>query len=128
MVQLITNGIKISVKTRYNGVIQQGENEFNAFSYYISIENETTDTVQLLERFWEISDALNDKEFVEGEGVVGQKPIITPGEFYTYKSNCFLFAATGAMKGSFKMINKSTKQYFNVIIPTFQLTITPLLN
>ena len=128
MVQLITNGIKISVKTRYNGVIHQGENEFNAFSYYISIENETTDSVQLLERFWEISDALNDKEFVEGEGVVGQKPIIEPNEFYNYKSNCFLFAATGSMKGSFKMINKSTKEYFNVIIPTFQLTITPLLN
>jgi len=128
MEQLITNGIKISVKTRYNGVIEQGKNEFNAFSYYISIENETTDTVQLLERFWEISDALNDKEFVEGEGVVGQKPIIEPNEHYTYKSNCFLFAETGSMKGSFKMINKSTKEYFNVIIPTFQLTITPLLN
>jgi len=128
MVQSITNGIKISVKTRYNGAIQQGENEFNAFSYYISIENETTDTVQLLARYWEISDALNDKEYVEGEGVVGQKPIIPPNEFYTYKSNCFLLATTGSMKGSFKMINKSTKEYFEVIIPTFQLTTTPLLN
>lgn len=128
MVQSITNGIKISVKTRYNGAIQQGENEFNAFSYYISIENETTDTVQLLERFWEISDALNDKEYIEGEGVVGQKPIIQPNEFYTYKSNCFLFAAIGSMKGSFKMININTREYFEVIIPTFQLTTTPLLN
>lgn len=128
MAQLITNGIKISVKTRYNGTIQQGPNEFNAFSYYISIENATTNAVQLLERFWEISDALNDKEYVEGEGVVGQKPVIEPGEFYTYKSNCFLFSATGSMKGSFKMINKITKEYFQVIIPTFQLTTTPLLN
>lgn len=128
MVQSITNGIKISVKTRYNGAIQEGENEFNAFSYYISIENETTDTVQLLERYWEIYDALNDKEYVEGEGVVGQKPILQPNEFYTYKSNCFLLAATGSMKGSFKMINKNTKEYFEVIIPTFQLTTTPLLN
>ncbi len=128
MVQSITNGIKISVKTRYNGAVQQGEKEFNAFSYYISIENETTDTVQLLERFWEISDALNDKEYVEGEGVVGQKPILQPNEFYTYKSNCFLVAATGSMKGSFKMINKNTKEYFEVIIPTFQLTTSPLLN
>lgn len=128
MVQLITNGIKISVKTRYNGDIQQGENNFNAFSYYITIENETTDTVQLLERFWEICDALNDKEYVAGEGVVGERPIIAPNEFYTYKSNCFLFATTGSMKGSFKMINKNTKEYFEVTIPTFQLTTTPLLN
>lgn len=128
MVQLITNGIKISVKTRYNGTITQGENQYNAFSYYISIENETIDSVQLLERFWEISDALNDKEYVEGEGVVGQKPIIEPSEFYTYKSNCFLLASSGAMKGSFKMINKSSNEYFEVTIPIFQLTTTPLLN
>jgi ApaG protein len=128
MTQLITNGIKISVKTKYNGIIQQGENQLNAFSYYISIENETTDAVQLLGRFWEISDALNDKEYVEGEGVVGQKPIIEPREFYTYKSNCFLFAATGSMKGRFTMINLETKKKFKVTIPTFQLTSTASLN
>ncbi len=128
MVQLVTNGIKISVKTRYNGTIQQGQNEYKTFSYYISIENETADTVQLLERFWEINDALNDKEYVEGEGVVGQKPIIAPNEYYTYKSNCFLLASTGSMKGRFKMINKNSNEYFEVIVPTFQLTTTPVLN
>ena len=128
MVELITNGIKISVKTRYNGIIQRNLNQHNAFSHYITIENATKDPVQLLERFWEITDALNFKEFVEGEGVVGQKPIIEPNDFYTYKSNCFLLAATGSMKGKFKMINKSTQQLFEVTIPTFQLTTTPLLN
>lgn len=128
MVQLVTNGIKISVKTRYNGAIKQGANLFNAFSYFISIENKTLDTVQLLERFWEITDALNDKEYVEGEGVVGQKPVIEPNENYTYQSNCFLMASSGAMKGSFKMINITTNEYFEVIIPIFQLTTTPLLN
>lgn len=128
MVELITNGIKISVKTRYNGIIQRNLNQYNAFSYYITIENETKDTVQLLERFWEITDALNFKEFVEGEGVVGQKPIIEPDGFYTYKSNCFLLASTGSMKGKFKMVNKSSSKNFEVTIPTFQLTTTPLLN
>jgi ApaG protein len=128
MEQLITKGIKISVKTRYNGIIQQGENQFSAFSYYISIENESSDTVQLLERFWEISDALNDKEFVEGEGVVGQQPILEPNGYYTYKSNCFLVASSGSMKGSFKMLNKNSQEYFEVIIPTFQLNTTTLLN
>jgi ApaG protein len=128
MVELITNGIKISVKTRYNGIIQRNLNQYNAFSYYITIENVTKDSVQLLERFWEITDALNFKEFVEGEGVVGQKPIIEPNEFYTYKSNCFLLAGTGSMKGKFKMINKNSQELFEVTIPTFQLTTTPLLN
>jgi len=128
MVQQITNGIKISVKTKFNGSIVRNQNTFNAFSYFITIENESDDIVQLLERFWEISDALNDKEFVAGEGVVGQKPTLNPKEEYTYRSNCFLLGSTGSMKGTFKMINKKTNLLFQVIIPTFKLTATPLLN
>ena len=128
MVQQITNGIKISVKTEFNGVINRNLNTFNAFSYIINIENESGDVVQLLERFWEISDALNDKEFVVGEGVVGQQPILNPNEQYTYRSNCFLLGDSGSMKGTFKMINKKTNTFFQVIIPTFQLTTSSFLN
>ena len=128
MEQKVTNGIKISVKTRYNGAVNKGDSEFQTFSYYITIENNTSDTVQLLDRFWEISDALNDKEFVEGEGVIGQKPILEPEGFYTYKSNCFLFSTSGSMKGNFTMINLETQKKFKVTIPTFQLTSTALLN
>jgi len=64
MVQQITNGIEISVKTKFNGSIVRNQNTFNAFSYFITIENESDDIVQLLERFWEISDALNDKNLL----------------------------------------------------------------
>tara|TARA_R110002096_G_scaffold154003_3_gene318063 strand:+ start:141 stop:527 length:387 start_codon:yes stop_codon:yes gene_type:complete len=128
MVQQITNGIKISVKTEFNGVINRNLNTFNAFSYIINIENESSDVVQLLERFWEISDALNDKEFVVGEGVVGQQPTLNPKEQYTYKSNCFLLGDSGSMKGTFKMVNKKTNTFFQVIIPTFQLTTSSFLN
>jgi len=128
MEQKVTNGIKISIKTRYNGTIFKGTDEFHTFSYYITIENNTKDRVQLLERYWEISDALNNKEFVEGEGVVGEKPIIEPQGFHTYKSNCFLFATYGSMKGHFTMINLDTNKKFKVTIPTFQLTCTALLN
>ncbi len=128
MVQQITNGIKISVKTRYNGTVKRNQNTFNTFSYYVTLENETKDKVQLLSRYWEISDALNNKEYIEGEGVIGLKPILEPAENYTYKSNCILNATIGAMNGSFTMVNKKTKEKFKVIIPTFQLTTTPLLN
>lgn len=128
MVQQITNGIKISVKTKFNGTINRNLNTFNSFSYFITIENESNETVQLLERFWEISDALNDKEFVVGEGVVGQKPTLSPNGQYTYRSNCFLLGSSGSMKGTFKMINKNTNHLFQVVIPTFQLTTIPLLN
>ena len=128
MVEQVTNGIKISVKTRYNGVVQRNLHVHHAFSYYITIENELKDIVQLLSRLWEISDALNHKEIVEGEGVVGLKPIIKPNELHTYKSNCFLLAHTGSMKGEFTMLNKKTNQTFKVEVPTFQLTTTSLLN
>ncbi|WP_347172579.1 Co2+/Mg2+ efflux protein ApaG [Polaribacter uvawellassae] len=128
MVQQITNGIKISVQTKFNGAIERNLNTFNAFSYFITIKNESSDVVQLLERFWEISDALNDKEFIVGEGVVGQKPILNPNEQYTYSSNCFLLGDSGSMKGTFKMINKKTNTLFQVIIPTFQLSTLPFLN
>lgn len=128
MVEQITKGIKISVKTKFQCVVEKNLNTFNAFNYYITIKNESNDIVQLLERFWEISDALNDKEFVVGEGVVGQKPTLNPKEQYTYKSNCFLLGESGSMKGTFKMINKKTNTLFQVIIPTFQLNTTTLLN
>lgn len=128
MVQQITNGIKIAVKTTYDGVLTRNGFTYHTFSYYISIENKTKDSVQLLSRFWEISDALNKPEFVEGEGVIGQTPIIEPQGFYTYKSHCFLIGATGSMKGYFKMIQVDSFREFNVTIPTFQLSATSVLN
>ncbi len=128
MFQQITKGIKISVKTIFNGKVRRGYDEYFAFSYYISIENNSRETVQLLERYWIIFDALNNTEFVEGEGVVGETPILKPNEGYNYRSNCFLLSNTGAMKGDYKMINLDTSEEFLVTIPTFQLTTTPTLN
>ncbi|WGH74205.1 Co2+/Mg2+ efflux protein ApaG [Tenacibaculum tangerinum] len=128
MFQQVTKGIKISVKTSFLGAVYRGEQQYNAFSYFISIENNSKDTVQLLERFWVIFDALNDIEYVEGEGVVGETPILQPNDIYNYRSNCFLLSTTGAMGGNYKMINTETLEEFLVIIPTFQLTTTPTLN
>ena len=61
---------------------------FYAFSYFITIENKSEKTVQLLERFWTIFDSLNNTEIVEGEGVVGQTPVLEPQDTYKYKSGC----------------------------------------
>lgn len=128
MVQQITKGIKISVKTVFNGAVKRGSHKYNAFSYFITIENTSSETVQLIERFWNIYDTLNPIEYVHGEGVVGQMPVLAPNEVYSYQSNCFLEASIGAMKGRYKMINGSTGQEFYVKIPTFQLTTIPTLN
>ena len=128
MFQQITKGIKISVKTVYNGTVFRGEKMYHGFSYFISIENKSKDTVQLLERFWTIFDALNDPEFVEGEGVVGQTPTLEPNDEYNYKSNCFLLSNIGAMRGNYKMVNHHTQEEFLVTIPTFQFSTTSTLN
>ncbi|SDR69234.1 ApaG protein [Polaribacter sp. KT25b] len=127
MVEQITKGIKISVKTKYNGIKYLNHRLFYAFSYFITIENKSSETVQLTTRFWEIIDSLNDTEIVEGEGVVGQTPILQPNDNYTYSSGCYLESSIGAMKGYYIMKDCNTLEEFKVFIPTFQLT-NPVLS
>jgi len=128
MFEQVTKNIKISVRTRYNGLVNHNNKAYHAFSYFVSIENLSNETVQLLERFWHIFDALNQTEYVSGEGVVGQTPVIRPNETYNYRSNCFLIASSGSMSGNYKMINTKTLEEFFVAIPTFQLNTTASLN
>ena len=128
MIQKITKGIKISVKTDYNGTVYRNHRLYYNFNYYITIENNSEQTVKLTDRFWKIFDSLNYTEIVQGEGVVGQTPILKPNDNYTYKSGCFLASNMGAMKGFYTMINLDTSEQFKVIIPTFQLTRPVLLN
>ena len=128
MVQQITKGIKISVKAKYDGTLYRNHNLYHNFSYYITIENKSLETVQLTDRFWKIFDSLNDTEIVEGEGVVGQTPVLEPEDTYKYKSGCFLSSSMGAMMGHYTMLNIATQQTFNVTIPTFQLSNSISLN
>ncbi len=122
MVEQITKGIKISVKTKYDGSLYRNHRLYHNFSYYITIENKSLDTVQLTDRYWKIFDSLNNTEIVEGEGVVGQTPILEPQDSYTYKSGCFLSSGIGSMGGYYTMVNLKTEEDFRVTIPTFQLS------
>ncbi|AQS94899.1 Co2+/Mg2+ efflux protein ApaG [Polaribacter sp. BM10] len=128
MIELVTKGIKISVKTNYNGSSYRNNKLHHVFSYTISITNQSENKVKLTDRFWKIFDSQNQTEIVSGEGVVGQTPILEPNDHYTYKSGCFLTSNIGAMKGFYTMINLETYEQFKVYIPTFQLTTTALLN
>ncbi|MDP5106646.1 MAG: Co2+/Mg2+ efflux protein ApaG [Polaribacter sp.] len=127
MIEQITKGIKVSVKTKYNGTSYRNNRLYHIFAYFITIENKSTDTVQLTSRFWKIFDSLNNIEVVEGEGVIGQTPILQPNDNYTYSSGCYLESSIGAMTGYYTFRNSKTLEKFKVIIPTFQLT-TPLLS
>jgi ApaG protein len=128
MVQQITKGIKISVANRFEGKLDNNSRPSFAFSYTITIENQSKSIVQLVSRRWEIKDALNITEVVEGDGVIGVQPILQPGETHTYSSGCFLKAPVGAMQGTYKMMNFDTAEYFSVTIPTFKLNAAFAMN
>lgn len=128
MVSQITKGIKISVVTSFEGTYFKNYKIHFAFRYQITIENHSKDSVQLTSRHWEIFDSLNYNEIVDGEGVIGKKPVLKPGEQYTYSSGCLLSSPYGAMKGHFNMINFTTTKTFKVFVPTFKLCASFALN
>ncbi len=99
-----------------------------AFGYLITIENQSKDSVQLTSRFWKIKDALNKTEIVQGEGVIGKKPVLKPGESHSYSSGCLLTSPFGAMRGYYNMINFTSSKKFKVTIPSFKLSAPFALN
>lgn len=122
MVQQVTRGIKISVETTFEGSFYKNYKIQYAFGYIITIENQSKDSVQLNARHWEILDALNNVETVDGDGVIGKKPVLKPGESHTYASGCLLTSPFGAMQGHYSMVNFTTTEKFKVIIPLFKLS------
>lgn len=128
MIQQVTSGIKISVETNFEGTFYKNYKMNFAFGYRITIENQSKDSVQLTSRFWKIKDALNKTEIVQGEGVIGKKPVLKPGESHTYSSGCLLTAPFGAMSGYYNMINFTSSKKFKVGIPSFKLSAPFALN
>ncbi len=90
------------------------------WAYHIRIENQGEDPVQLLTRHWVITDGRGNIQRVDGDGVVGEQPVVQPGRSYDYVSGCPLGTPTGSMKGSYKMIGLSGDM-FDVAIPHFAL-------
>ena len=121
MVQQVTKGIKISVETNFEGTFFKNYKMHYAFGYRVTIENQSKDSVQLTERHWKIFDSLNDVEVVDGEGVIGKKPVLKPGELHVYNSGCLLTSPIGSMKGYYRMVNFTSTKRFKVTIPTFRL-------
>ncbi len=90
------------------------------WAYHIRIENGQQAPVQLLTRRWQITDGRGGTHLVEGEGVIGEQPVIQPGGAFDYVSGCPLATPTGAMKGSFQMLG-SDGSMFDVEVPAFSL-------
>ncbi len=128
MVFATTNGIKVSVETSYEGRFHSKQGPLYVFNYYITIDNHSPDTVQLLGRHWFIFDTGDGPSEVQGSGVVGQRPILGPGDSHTYQSGCHLRSSIGAMKGTYEMIRLSSNERFLVDVPQMEFFATPRLN
>jgi ApaG protein len=90
------------------------------WAYHIRLENEGEQEVQLLTRRWVITDGRGARHLVEGEGVVGEQPLLAPGQSYDYVSGCPLDTSTGSMEGSYQMIG-ADGAIFEARIPRFPL-------
>ena len=115
-----TEGIRITVQPAYlDGQSDVLQRKF-VFAYCIRIENNSSQTVQLMRRHWFIRHSSGRMEEVEGEGVVGKQPTIRPGSFHEYNSYCILETLEGTMEGTYLM-HRENGELFRVTIPKFTL-------
>lgn len=128
MLTEVTSGVRISVVPRYEPGISNPLADNFVFSYQIIIENQNDFPVQLLRRHWYIFDSVAIKREVEGPGVVGEMPVILPGEFYTYQSACDLKSLRGTMQGFYSMQKVGDAQLFHVRVPKFKLEVPFSMN
>ena len=128
MVTKITEGVKVSVETVYQPEYSNPANDHYMFAYKINIENLSDYSVQLISRHWLIFDSNGAHREVEGEGVVGQQPVIQPGERHEYVSGCNLKSDMGSMKGSYLFRRLVDDENFMANIPEFYLIAPYRLN
>lgn len=121
MVTAITEGIKVSIEAIYQAEFSSPHQQHFVFTYKAEIENYSNLTIQLIRRKWEIFDAGQSFKLVEGEGVVGQQPILEPGDVHRYVSGCNLRSGMGKMRGSYVMEKLIDGKMIEVKIPEFQL-------
>ncbi|WP_116128408.1 Co2+/Mg2+ efflux protein ApaG [Lewinella sp. IMCC34183] len=121
MTSLITQHVRVSAESFYQERYSQPEQGQYVHAYRIRIENCGDLPIQLLSRSWEVIDAGGGRRHVEGDGVVGQQPVIAPGESYEYNSWVQFETPIGAMQGSYVMFREQdgVEQYFHVTVPRF---------
>ena len=115
-----TGGVTVRVSVSYLPEQSEPDRGRWFWAYHIRLENHGEEAVQLLTRHWVITDGRGARHTVEGEGVVGEQPLIEPGASFDYVSGCPLATPTGAMQGSYRMVGEDGIS-FDVDIPRFML-------
>ncbi|MBL7003360.1 MAG: Co2+/Mg2+ efflux protein ApaG [Gammaproteobacteria bacterium] len=111
MTLILDPSILVSVETQYIKDQSKPENDFYVFSYTITIENTGTRTAQLMTRHWVITDANSKVQEVRGDGVVGEQPVLKPGEHFKYTSGTMLETPVGTMHGSYGMEDENGESF-----------------
>jgi ApaG protein len=120
MYEKVTRSIRVRVRPEYLEAQSSPDEGRFFWAYTVEIFNEGSETVQLNSRYWRITDANGHIEEVRGPGVVGQTPVLSPGESFEYTSGCPLRTSSGIMVGSYQM-TKTSGTLIDVAIPAFSL-------
>lgn len=123
----ITKGVCVSVETEYLEEQSVPEQNLYLFAYHVTIKNQSSLPVKLISRHWVITDGNGKVEEVRGPGVIGQQPLIMPGEQFDYTSGSRLETPVGTMNGSYQMVSTSGQE-FDAEIPVFRLSALTHLN
>lgn len=119
--EAVTHGIRVSVRSEYAPDRSRPADQHWFFLYTITIANESTATVQLRSRHWVITNAEGEVQEVRGDGVIGEQPVLGPGQSFTYTSGCPLTTSFGRMEGTYQMMTP-TGESFDVAIAAFTLS------
>lgn len=128
MVKIKTHNIEISVEAKYWSESSVPSENHYFFIYFITIENKSGITVQLLKRHWDIFDSVGEYRVVDGDGVVGETPVLEPGQKFEYNSGCNLKSDIGLMKGYYTFAQFMDGKEFRVEIPKFELIVPGRMN
>jgi len=116
-----TRGVMVSVRSFFLADQSQPEDNHYVWAYRVRIENQGRESVQLMRRTWQITDARGRTQHVHGAGVVGETPVLEPGESFEYTSGTPLDTPSGFMVGAYHMVVPSSGEKFDVAIPPFSL-------
>ncbi len=120
----VTRGIRVTVRPDYLSDQSEPAERRWVWAYHVTIANEGVETVQLMRRTWIITDSQGRTQRVHGPGVVGEQPILAPGEAFCYTSGTPLSTPSGFMRGFYHMVVCETGEAFDVVIPPFALDVT----
>ena len=120
MYTAVTRDVQVTVLPQFVPERSDAETERYFWAYTVEITNRRSTTVQLISRHWKITDGRGRLEEVRGAGVVGEQPILNPGDTFRYTSGCPLTTPSGIMGGTYQMLDEDGAA-FDVVIPTFSL-------